>query len=68
MPNCMFICKNINRIPHGKLVTAGKFCHRNYTARLHKNYRRGSTTQAVTHISLRPEYVTITNQFILTLR
>jgi hypothetical protein len=66
MPNSTFICKIIlNRIPHGKLVTAGTFCHRTYIARLYKNYRRKSTTHVVTHILLRPEYVTIKNQFIL---
>ena len=62
----MFICKNVlNMIHHAKLVTAVMLYHRNYTARLYKNYGSASTTHVVTHMLLRPEYITIRNQFIL---
>jgi len=58
----MFICKNVfNRVHHAKLVTAGMLYHRNYTDGRYKNYGSGSMTQVVTHMSLRPEYITINN-------
>lgn len=66
IPNSMFIYKIVlNRFHHWKLVTAVMFYQKTTLLDCKENYRTKSTSQVVTHMSLRTEYVTINDQFIL---